>query len=51
MKRGILRKRLATVVLDKYLKEALNTTVTESPRKLTSKDNEDYPLLVNSASI
>jgi len=45
------RKYLATIVLDKYLKEAPNTIVTESPGKLASKDNKDYPLLVNSASI
>ena len=51
MKRGIPRKRLATIVLDKYLKEAPNTIVIESLGKLTSKDNKDHPLLVNSASI
>jgi hypothetical protein len=51
MKRGIPKKRLVTVVLDKYLKEALNTTIIESPGKLASKDNKDYPSLVNSASI
>jgi hypothetical protein len=45
------RKHLATIVLDKYLKEAPDTIVTESPGKLTSKDNEDYPSSVNSASI
>jgi hypothetical protein len=51
MKRGIPRKYLATIVLDKYLKEAPNTIVIENLGKLASKDNKDYPLLVNSASI
>jgi hypothetical protein len=51
MKQGTPRKRLTTIVLDKYLKEAPNTIVIESPRKLASKDNKDYPSLVNSASI
>ena len=45
------RKYLATIVLDKYLKEAPNTIVIESLRKLASKDNKDHPLLVNSAGI
>jgi hypothetical protein len=45
------RKRLATIVLDKYLKEAPNITVTESPEKLASKNNKDYSLLVNLAGI
>jgi hypothetical protein len=31
------RKRLATVVLDKYLKEAHDTTAAESPGKLASE--------------
>jgi hypothetical protein len=51
IKRGTPRKRLATVILDKYLKEAYNTTVIESPGKLASKGNKDPPLLVNSAGI
>jgi hypothetical protein len=51
MKRGMPRKRLATIVLDKYLKEAPNTIVTESLGKLASKNNKDYPLLANSANI
>jgi hypothetical protein len=50
-KRGTPRKRLATVVLDKYLKEAPDTTVTESPGKLASKDDEDRPSSANSAGI
>jgi hypothetical protein len=50
-KRGTPRKRLATVILDKYLKEARDTTVMESPGKLAFKGNEDHPLLVNSAGI
>ena len=48
-KRGMLRKRLATVVLDKYLKEARDTA--ESLGKLASKDNEDRPSSPNSAGI
>jgi hypothetical protein len=50
-KRGTPRKRVATVVLDKYLKEACDTTVTESPGKLASKDKEYRPLSPNSAGI
>jgi hypothetical protein len=38
-------------VLDKYLKEALDTTAVESPGKLASKDNEDRPSSPNSAGI
>jgi hypothetical protein len=45
------RKRLVIVVLDKYLKDAPNTIVIESLGKLASKDDKDYPLLVNLASI
>jgi hypothetical protein len=45
------RKRLATIVLDKYLKEVPDNIVIESPGKLASKDNKDYSLLVNSAGI
>jgi hypothetical protein len=40
---GTLRKRLATVVLDKYLKEARDTPAVEDPEKLTSIDNKDCP--------
>lgn len=50
-KRGTPRKRLATVVLDKYLKEAHDTTAAESPGKLASGDNEDHPSSANSAGI
>ncbi len=50
-KRGMPRKCLATVVLDKYLKEARDTTATESPGKLASKDNEDRPSSLNLARI
>ena len=50
-KRGTPRKRLATVVLDKYLKEARDTTAAESLGKLASKDNEDRPSSPNSAGI
>jgi hypothetical protein len=48
MKRGIPRKRLAIVVLDKYLKEVRDTT--ESLGKLVLKEYS-YPSLVNSARI
>jgi hypothetical protein len=48
-KRGTPRKRLATVVLDKYLKEVRDTT--ESPGKLASKEHEDRPSSANSAGI
>jgi hypothetical protein len=50
-KQGTPRKRLATVVLDKYLKEACDTTAIASLGKLTSKDNKDRYLSVNSAGI
>jgi hypothetical protein len=51
MKWGIPRKRLVTIILDKYLKEARDTIITESPGKLASKGNKDPPSLVNSAGI
>jgi hypothetical protein len=51
MKQGTLRKRLAIVVLDKYLKEAYNTIAVESLGKLALKDNEDRPLSPNLARI
>ncbi|CZR65293.1 uncharacterized protein PAC_15193 [Phialocephala subalpina] len=50
-KRGTPRKRLATVVLDKYLKEARDTTAIEGPEKLTSKGNEDRLSSLDSAGI
>ena len=50
-KQGMSRKRLATIVLDKYLKEARNTTAVESLGKLALKDNEDRPSSPNSARI
>ena len=50
-KRGTPRKRLATVILDKYLKEARDTIVMESPGKLASEGNEDPPSSTNSAGI
>jgi hypothetical protein len=50
-KQGTPRKRLATVVLDKYLKEARDTTAIASSGKLTSEDNEDRHLSANSAGI
>ena len=50
-KQGTPRKRLAIVVLDKYLKEARDTTAVESLGKLALKDNEDRPSLPNSAGI
>lgn len=50
-KRGTPRKRLATIVLDKYLKEAHDATTMKGPENLTSKDNEDRPLSVDSAGI
>jgi hypothetical protein len=50
-KRGKLRKRLATVVLDEYLKEAQDTTAIGSPGKLVSGDNEDRPPSINSTGI
>ncbi|TVY15624.1 hypothetical protein LARI1_G009016 [Lachnellula arida] len=40
-KRGTPRKRLATVVLDKYLKEAADTPAVTSPGKAASDDNKD----------
>ncbi len=50
-KRGTPRKRLATVILDKYLKEVRDTTVMESPGKLASEGNKDHPSSTNSAGI
>ena len=50
-KRGTPRKRLATIILDKYLKEARDTTAVECPEKLASKGNEDRPSSLNSAGI
>lgn len=51
IKQRILRKHLAIIVLDKYLKEVHNTIVVENLGKLTLKDNKDHPLLLNSARI
>ena len=48
MKRGIPRKHLAIVVLDKYLKEVYNTI--KSLGKLALKEH-NYPSLINSARI
>lgn len=45
------RKYLATIILDKYLKEARDTIVIKSLGKLAFKGNKDYPLLVNLARI
>src|SRR5438876_5445534 len=50
-KRGAPRKRLATVVLDKYLKEARVTTAIKGPENPISKDNEDRPSSLDSAGI
>jgi hypothetical protein len=50
-KRGTPRERLATVILDKFLKEARDTTVVGSPGKLASEENEDRPSSENSAGI
>ena len=50
-KRGTPRKRLATVVLDKYLKEARDTAAMGGPGKLASEDNKDRPSLPDSAGI
>jgi hypothetical protein len=50
-KRGVPRKRVATVVLDKYLEDARDTTTVGSPGKLASEDREDYPLSPTSAEI
>jgi hypothetical protein len=50
-KRGRPRKRLATLVLDKYLKEVRDTTAMESPGRLASEGNEDRPSSTKSADI
>jgi len=50
-KRGTPRKRLAIIVLDKYLKEDRDITAIRSLEKLASKGNEDRPSLLNSAGI
>ncbi|KAL5318079.1 hypothetical protein ACEPPN_015183 [Leptodophora sp. 'Broadleaf-Isolate-01'] len=49
-KRGTLRKRLATIVLDKYLKEACSTAATDGTGNLTS-DNEDRRSSLDAAGI
>jgi hypothetical protein len=50
-KRGRPRKRLATLILDKYLKEVRDTTATESPGRLASEGNEDRSSSKTSADI
>ncbi|TVY80732.1 hypothetical protein LSUE1_G005970 [Lachnellula suecica] len=50
-KRGTLRKRLATIVLDKYLKEVYSTAPTEGTDNRTSADNEDRLLSLDAAGI
>ena len=50
-KRRKPRKRLATVVLDKYLKEPRDNTAVVSPEKLVLKDDKDYPSSFNSGGI
>jgi hypothetical protein len=51
-KRGTLRKRLATIVLDKYLKDACSTAATEgSTDNSSSADNEDRLLSIDAAGI
>lgn len=50
-KRGKLRKRLATIVLDEYLKEAQDTTSIASLGKLSLEDNKDHSSSLNSAEI
>jgi hypothetical protein len=47
----MLRKRLAIIVLNKYLKEDYNIIAIESLEKLILKGNKDCPLLLNSARI
>ncbi|KAH8587331.1 hypothetical protein B0O99DRAFT_642099 [Bisporella sp. PMI_857] len=42
-KRGVSRKRMATLVLDKYLGEARDNTAIENPEKLVLKSNENRP--------
>ena len=49
-KRGKPRKRLATTVLDRYLK-VRETTILESTETPASTDNRDCPSSVNSAEI
>ena len=51
IKRGAPRKRLATVVLDKYLKEAYITTAIKGPKNPILKDNKDRPLSLDLARI
>jgi hypothetical protein len=50
-KRGAPRKRLATVVLDKYLKETSDDTAAVGPKDLASKDHEHAPLSFGSTVI
>ena len=50
-KHRVPRKRLATVVLDKYLKEAHVTMAIKGPENPILKDNEDCPLSLDLARI
>ena len=50
-KRGTPRKRLATVVLDKYLKEARDTTAIEGPENLALISSGDRPSSLDSSGI
>ena len=50
-KRGTIRKRLATIVLDKYLEAACSTAATEGTNNPTSTDTEDRLLSLDAAGI
>ena len=50
-KHRVPRKHLATIVLDKYLKEVCVTTAIKGPKNPLLKDNKDYPLLLDLARI
>ena len=50
-KRRTPRKRLATVVLDKYLKEARDTTAIKGPENLALISSGDRPSLLDSSGI
>jgi len=50
-KRGRPRKRVATIVLDKYLKEACDDLPAAGSENISSSDNEERPVSQNSAGI
>ncbi|KAH8595137.1 hypothetical protein B0O99DRAFT_159895 [Bisporella sp. PMI_857] len=50
-KRGVPRKRLATIILIKYMKEAYGITEIEATGTLAFKNSEDCPSFMDSAKV